>query len=100
MLGKARMTPCGSSRMPGSTPISQGCPMVLEQLLGAVPRSAFMENHFLCLPFSLPGGCRHLLPLGSWAMIDRVLACPRVDLLAGREGRSWDGQPPASLADA
>jgi 50S ribosomal protein L16 3-hydroxylase len=60
----------------------------------------FMEEHFLRLPFSLPGGCRHLLPLGSWAMVERILACPGVDLLAGREGRSWEGQPPVSSADA
>jgi ribosomal protein L16 Arg81 hydroxylase len=59
-----------------------------------------MQEHFLRLPFALPGGCRHLSPLGSWATVQRLLGRPGLDVLAGREGRSWDGRPPVSFADA
>src|SRR5690349_5688984 len=59
-----------------------------------------MEEHFLRLPFSLPGGCRHLLSLVSWTTVERILAGPGADVLFGREGRPWDGQLPASLVDA
>src|SRR5947209_2930128 len=74
--------------------------MALAQLLGSFPLATFMERHYLRLPFALPGGCRHLLPLGGWQALDRILACPGVDLVAGREGTPWDGSPPRSGDEA
>jgi 50S ribosomal protein L16 3-hydroxylase len=72
--------------------------VVFEQLLGNVPQSVFMQEYFLRLPFSQPGGCRHLVFLGAWDRLERILTRPGVDLLAGREGQPWDGEPPSTSA--
>jgi ribosomal protein L16 Arg81 hydroxylase len=77
-----------------------GKPVVLEQLLGSVPLAAFMEGHFLRLPFALAGGCRHLIPTGTWETVERLLVQPGVDLLVGREGRRWGGKLPPTPAEA
>jgi hypothetical protein len=69
---------------------------VIERLLGAVPVAAFMEGHFLRLPYAVPGGCRHLTHLGTWQAVGAVLPRAGVDVLAGREGRRWEGATPAT----
>jgi ribosomal protein L16 Arg81 hydroxylase len=74
--------------------------MILEFLLGSVPASSFLEEHFLKLPFALPGGCRELTARDAWQTVERILARPGVDLLAGKEGRPWQGNRPATGAEA
>ena len=61
--------------------------MVIEQLLGNIPRSTFFEQHFLRLPFSLPGTAASFAPLGSWETIDVILSQPEPDVMIVKEGR-------------
>src|SRR5436309_959018 len=70
--------------------------MAIEQLLGPVPRAVFIDEHFLKLPFARPGGCRHLVDVGGWEAVGRLLADPQADLIAGREGQRWQGPRPSS----
>ncbi len=65
--------------------------MILEQLLGDVPRSVFMEEHFLRLPFAKAGGAGHLVGAAGWLLIEALLAQPGVDFLAARQGQLWAG---------
>ena len=74
--------------------------MIIEELLGTVPKALFMEQYYLKLPFSRPGGCRHLLPLGSWTFVEHLLRQPGVDALAGREGQLWNGPSPPTPEQA
>ena len=50
--------------------------MIIEQLLGPIPRAVFIEDHYLKLPFARAGGCRHLTALGSWQTVEGILARP------------------------
>lgn len=73
--------------------------MILDQLLGAIPRAEFMERHYLKQPFALPGGCRHLADTLGWPLVEAMLARPDVDALAARGAEIWpDGVPPAEKA--
>lgn len=63
--------------------------MIIDELLGKIPRSTFMEQHFLRLPFSLPGTASQFCSLGSWETIDAILASPDPDVMVVREGRRW-----------
>ena len=64
--------------------------MVLKRLLGAIPESTFLEQHFLRLPFSLPGGAAEFTSLGSWETIEAILSQPEADVLVVRQGRRWE----------
>src|SRR5262249_43172478 len=64
--------------------------MVIEQLLGPVPKAVFVEEHYLRLPFSRPGGCERLVGLGGWDTVERILGQPGGGVLVGRDGRPWD----------
>jgi ribosomal protein L16 Arg81 hydroxylase len=59
--------------------------MILDQLLGDVPRSEFLERYFHKLPFSRPGGCRHLADAAGWPLVEALLAAPGVDAAAVRD---------------
>src|SRR5688500_5784542 len=74
--------------------------MVIEQLLGNVPKSLFMEQHFLKLPFALAGGCAGMTELATWKTVESILAQEGADVVAGREGRHWEGPLPKSLVEA
>lgn len=74
--------------------------MILNQLLGAVPLQLFMEQHFLKLPFSLPGGCQRLAPLGEWSAIGSLLAATDADVVVGAGGSLYDGKTPTSTDEA
>ena len=74
--------------------------MILSQLLGAVPLRLFMEEHYLKLPFSLPGGCAHLTSLGDWERIGRLLAAQDADVVVGSGGQRYTGNTPRSTAEA
>jgi ribosomal protein L16 Arg81 hydroxylase len=71
--------------------------MIIEELLGPVPRAVFVEDHYLKLPFARAAGCRHLTALGSWEVVARLLAQPEADVLVGREGQRRKGSRPTSL---
>lgn len=74
--------------------------MILGRLLGDIPPATFLEEYYLRLPFSRPGGCLDLAPLGSWTTVAALLAQPQADVLVGREGRRWKGGRPASAEQA
>ncbi|HZL87179.1 MAG TPA: cupin domain-containing protein [Pirellulaceae bacterium] len=74
--------------------------MILHQLLGTVPLQLFMEEYFLKLPFSLAGGCAHLMPLGNWDVIGRLLTAPDVDVVVGSGGERYGGQSPRAADEA
>src|SRR5262245_32074793 len=74
--------------------------MIFEQLLGPVPKPVFMEEHYLKQPFDRPGGCRDLVALGGWAVAEHILAQPGADVLAGREGRPYEGRLPPAPGEA
>ncbi len=74
--------------------------MALRELLGDVPLAQFVNEYFLRLPFSRPGGCRHVVPLADWPAVAAILGQPGVDVLVGREGRPWDGAAPPSPEQA
>ena len=67
--------------------------MTLQRLLGDTPASAFLESHYLKLPYARPGGCAGLAALGSWEVVERVLTQPGVDVLVGRGGTQRPGTP-------
>lgn len=58
--------------------------MILDQLLGDVPRAEFIDRYFLKLPFSRPGGCRHLVDTAGWPLVEALLTSPGVDAAAVR----------------
>lgn len=74
--------------------------MAIERLLGEVPLAAFVEGHYLKLPFARAGGCAHLLGLGGWALAERLLASGEADARASRDGALWEGGRVASAAQA
>src|SRR4051794_31554168 len=65
--------------------------MILEQLLGSVSRAAFLEQHYLKLPFARAGGCQHLTEVAGWPLVEAVLQSPAVDFLAARPDGVWGG---------
>jgi ribosomal protein L16 Arg81 hydroxylase len=65
--------------------------MILDRLLLDVPRSVFMEQYHLKLPFALPGGCKDLVQTAGWPMVEAILRRPGVDLLAVRESAVREG---------
>src|SRR4051812_16539999 len=73
--------------------------MAIEELLGPVPLSAFVEGHYLKLPFARAGGCVHLLGLGE-SLLERVPPPGEADARASRDGRLWEGGRVASITQA
>lgn len=71
---------------------------ILDDLLGSIPVTTFLNEHYLKLPFASPAGCRHLSHLGDWESIERLLSVPAANVIVGREGRRWDGERPADSA--
>jgi len=65
--------------------------MVIEQLLGDIQRQTFFDEYFLKRPFSLAGRSRDFSPLGSWQILESILAQPAVDVLVVKEGMRWEG---------
>lgn len=74
--------------------------MALKQLLGDIPLSTFLDEHFLKIPFALAGGCRELVELGSWQVLEHLLAQPGADVIAGKASGEQAKITPASAADA
>ena len=73
---------------------------MLKQLLGSVSSAAFMQEHFLRLPFALAGGCSHLLACGDWQVVERVLSSSGADVIVGSAEQRYEGELPTSLEEA
>jgi 50S ribosomal protein L16 3-hydroxylase len=74
--------------------------MALAQLLGSVSPAAFMQEHFLRLPFALARGCLDFCHYGDWPTVERVLASPAADVIVGSANQRYDGPLPKSLEEA
>lgn len=74
--------------------------MIIEQLLGDVSKSVFMEEYYLKLPFALPRCAQKFTQLGNWETVQAILAQPDPDVLVVRQGRRWDGKEIPSYAQA
>jgi 50S ribosomal protein L16 3-hydroxylase len=74
--------------------------MAIAQLLGSIPLSLFMEEHYQKLPFALAGGCAEYKHLGSWELLDELWQRRDLDLLASSSQGVWTGGAPKSNADA
>jgi 50S ribosomal protein L16 3-hydroxylase len=68
--------------------------MILDELLGPVPRAEFLERFYLRQPFARAGGCRRLVENVGWPLVEAVLASPGVDALAVRGAELWPGGAP------
>jgi ribosomal protein L16 Arg81 hydroxylase len=74
--------------------------MILDRLLGDMPAGQFLDEYYLRLPYSRAGGYREWTVLGSWQVIERILAQPGVDAIVGRLGKQWEGEGPPSAETA
>ena len=74
--------------------------MVLAKLLGSVSQAAFMQEHFLRLPFALVAGCSHLAACGDWPVVEHVLSSPEADVIVGSAEQQFEGKTPTSLEEA
>ncbi len=74
--------------------------MVIEDLLGDIPKSIFISDYYLRLPFSLPGRAAHFNHLGAWTTVESILAQGSADVMVSRAGRPWEGATPRSAAEA
>jgi 50S ribosomal protein L16 3-hydroxylase len=72
--------------------------MILQQLLGQIPASKFLEENFYRSPFALAGGCRGVIEWDAAATCERLLPQDGLDLLVTREGHPWTGPPVNSAA--
>ncbi|HEV3339654.1 MAG TPA: cupin domain-containing protein, partial [Pirellulales bacterium] len=73
---------------------------MIRQLLGDIPVQRFIAESFLRQPFSLPGGAAALAHLGSWEVLETILAQPGADVLVVKEGRRWEGAQSPSPGEA
>lgn len=73
--------------------------MILDELLAGFSREAFLDRFFLKLPYASPSGAERLCELGDWQRIDRLLAAPGADVLAGSAGTAHPA-PPQTAAQA
>lgn len=64
---------------------------MLQKLLGDIPATKFLVEHFYRTPFALPGGCRELIDWDATKTCERLLPQPDLDLLVTREGHPWPG---------
>jgi 50S ribosomal protein L16 3-hydroxylase len=64
---------------------------MIEQLLGDYPLRQFIDEHFLRQPFSLPRAAASVAHLGTWPVVESILAQPDADVLLVKEGRRWEG---------
>src|SRR5262249_57876347 len=62
--------------------------------LAGVPVRVFVEQYYLKLPFSRPGGCLHLAGRAGWPLVEALLRTPGADFLAARP----DGVRPGTAA--
>ena len=75
-------------------------PPLMQRLFGSDDAATFLEQHFLKLPFSRPGGCSGFVHIADWDTVDRLLRQPAVDVLVGRGGQRCEQPRPTSLEEA
>jgi ribosomal protein L16 Arg81 hydroxylase len=63
---------------------------MFDRLLDREQEATFFAEHFLRLPYSLPGGCAELTELGEWKRVEAIIAAPDADVLVVKEGRRWE----------
>lgn len=73
---------------------------MIEKLLGDISKTSFMEDYFFKLPFSLPGSAAELTQLGTWDVVESVMASSNPDVLIVKEGRRWPGDAVPSFSEA
>lgn len=78
---------------------------MIEQLLGdfplrQFPLQQFINEYFLRQPFSLAGGAAPLTALGTWPIVESILARPDADVLVVKDGRRWEGSHNPSPQEA
>lgn len=66
--------------------------MILQDLLGDLPFARFLEEYWQRIPYSRPGGAAPFAALGTWEVMDAILAGP-ADVLAAKDGRLGQGDP-------
>ena len=74
--------------------------MLIDTLLGDLPRTAFLQDHYLQRPVARPSTAAHLRELATWATVERLVENPSCDLLLVRDGTPWSGPRPASAREA
>jgi ribosomal protein L16 Arg81 hydroxylase len=73
---------------------------MIDRLLNPEPKAAFFAEHFLRLPYSLPGGCAELTGLGAWERVEAIIAATDADVLVVKEGRRWDESRTPTVPEA
>jgi ribosomal protein L16 Arg81 hydroxylase len=74
--------------------------MLIDTLLGDLPRAVFLQEHYLQQPLARPSTAAHLRELATWATIERLVENPACDLLLVRDGVLWSGPRPTSAPEA
>ena len=74
--------------------------MSIQELLGEIPQSVFVEQHFSKLPFALSNSCLKFCELGSWAIVERILRQNKVDALVVRGGERWSANRVPAFEEA
>ncbi|MFY0563706.1 JmjC domain-containing protein [Archangium lansingense] len=74
--------------------------MLIDTLLGDLPRSAFLQEHYQKQPLAKPSTAAHLRELATWATVERLVETPSCDLLLVRDGKLWTGPRPSSAQEA
>ena len=75
-------------------------PMLIDTLLGDLPRSTFLQEHYLQQPLARRSAAAHLRELATWATVDRLVENPACDLLLVRDGKLWSGPRPTTAREA
>jgi 50S ribosomal protein L16 3-hydroxylase len=71
---------------------------VIASWLGAMPREAFLREHFQRAPLAQPALGRALSPLLNWGTVERLVGA-RADMLLVRNSKLWRDPLPSSFDD-
>lgn len=66
--------------------------MILQELLGEIPASTFLDEHFFRTPFARAGGCMNIADWTATKTCAELLPRPELDMLVTREGQPWEGE--------
>jgi len=75
-------------------------PLLLERLLGELPLSSFLGEHYLKAPLARRSAAAPFRELISWELMDRLVETPACDLILVRDGAMWSGDRPARAEEA